>query len=319
MASETAVSVRPLVESDLEAADRVCRVAFGTFLRVPNPETFMGDAEYVRTRWRADPSAAFGAFVGDTLGGSVFAANWGSVGFFGPLTIRPDFWDRGIAKRLMETTVERFDAWRTRLAGLFTFPSSQKHIGLYQRFGFWPRFLTAMMSKPVTTNPIDLRPPFTRFSDESDDARERVLAECRDLTHAIYDGLDVSNDIRSVAEQRLGDTLLVRRDGRLAALAVCHRGAGSEAGSGTCYVKFGGARPGRNAATDFDRLLDACDAFAADAGAGRVKAGVSTARHEAYTHLLQRGFRADMHGLAMHRPNDAGYSRPGVFALDDWR
>ncbi len=35
----------------------------------------------------------------------------------------------------------------TQHAGLFTFAHSQKHVGLYQRFGFWPRFLTALMSK----------------------------------------------------------------------------------------------------------------------------------------------------------------------------
>src|SRR5205814_6764288 len=97
------------------------------------PATFMCDADYVRTRWRADPSAAFGAYDDGEIVGSTFAARWGSVGFFGPLTIRPDRWDRGIGKRLMEPVIERFDKWGIRHAGLFTFPHSQKHIGLYRR------------------------------------------------------------------------------------------------------------------------------------------------------------------------------------------
>ena len=86
--------------------------------------------------------------------GSNFATRWGSVGFFGPLTIRPDLWDRGIGARLVEAVTASFDEWGTRHAGLFTFAQSAKHVGLYQKYGYWARFLTAIMSAPVgTTGP----------------------------------------------------------------------------------------------------------------------------------------------------------------------
>src|SRR5205085_446830 len=93
------ITVRPLEERDLPAADHIMRLAFGTFIGLPEPTAFMGDADFVRTRWRADPNAAFVAEVGGELIGSNFATNWGSIGFFGPLTIRPDFWDQGVGKR----------------------------------------------------------------------------------------------------------------------------------------------------------------------------------------------------------------------------
>ncbi|WP_413788138.1 GNAT family N-acetyltransferase [Streptomyces chartreusis] len=96
------VSVRPLAEPDLDRADEIFRVAFGTFLGVPEPKTFFGTADYVRTRWAADPHAAFAATVEGKVVGSNFAAGWGSVGYFGPLTVRPDLWDQGIGRRLME-------------------------------------------------------------------------------------------------------------------------------------------------------------------------------------------------------------------------
>ena len=143
------IVVRPLRETDLATADRIMRLAFGTFLGVPDPASFMGDAGYVRTRWRANPGAAFAAEIDNELVGSNFATNWGSVGIFGPLTIRPDLWDRGVGKRLMEPALACFEKWQTKHAGLFTFANSQKHIGLYQKFGYYPRFLTAIMSKPV--------------------------------------------------------------------------------------------------------------------------------------------------------------------------
>jgi GNAT superfamily N-acetyltransferase len=312
------LSVRPLAETDLDTADRIFRLAFGTFIGLPDPSAFMGDAGFVRTRWRADPSAAFGASVDGELVGSNFATRWGSVGFFGPLTIRPDVWNRGVGKRLMEPIVAYFDAQGIRHAGLFTFPHSQKHIGLYQRFGFWPRFLTAVMSRPVT-HTADAASSWTTFSAVPADERSTILSDCREVTDAIYEGLEVSSEIRSVDDQRLGDTVLLQGGDRLAGLAVCHSGPGTEAGSGTCYIKFAAVRPSATEREDFDRLLSACEAFAVDAGARRLAAGVSTARHEAYARLLERGFRTDMQGVAMKRPNEAGYNRAGVYVLDDWR
>jgi len=311
------ILVRPLEESDLPAADHIMRLAFGTFIGLPEPTAFMGDADYVRTRWLADPNAAFAAEVGGELIGSNFATNWGSVGFFGPLTIRPDFWDRGVGKRLMEPIMELFNKWGTRHAGLFTFPHSQKHVGLYQKFGFWPRFLTAIMSKPIEQT--ERAPRWTKFSEAPASERDGLLSACRELTDAIYEGLDVEHEIRAVARQELGDTILLWDDEKLAALAVCHLGPGTEAGSGVCYVKFGAARPGPDAEQAFNRLIDACQEMASVRNVSRLVAGVNTARHEAYRQMLARGFSTEIQGVVMSRPNEAGYNHPGVYLIDDWR
>ena len=311
------IAVRPLLETDLEAADRIMRLAFGTFIGLPDPMMFMGDADMVRSRWRADPSAAFAAVVDREVAASNFATNWGSVGFFGPLTVRPDLWDRGIGRLLMEPVMNCFDAWGTKHAGLFTFAQSQKHVGLYQKYGFWPRFLTAVMSKvPARKTGSGRR---SRYSEAAEADRAALLEQCRELTNAVYDGLDVTREIDAVHRQNLGDTVLLWEDDRLDAVAVGHYGAGSEAGSGTCYVKFAAARPGAGASERFGRLLEACELLAVSQGAERLLAGVNTARHEAYQHLLAHGFRTEFQGIAMQRGNDAGYNRPGIFLIDDWR
>jgi hypothetical protein len=57
------LAIRPMQEADLPAADRNCRVAFGTFVGIPQPETFFGDADYCQTRFRSDPSASFVAVL----------------------------------------------------------------------------------------------------------------------------------------------------------------------------------------------------------------------------------------------------------------
>ena len=311
------ISVRPLQESDICTADHIMRLAFGTFLGLPDPASFMSDASYVRTRWKANPNAAFAAEINNEVVGSNFATNWGSVGFFGPLTIRPDLWDRGVGKRLMEPVMECFDKWQTKHAGLFTFAHSQKHIGLYQKFGFYPRFLTAIMSKPVElTRRVSV---WTKFSDAPMSERAAIMDACRELTDAIYEGLDVGHEIRAVADQKLGNTVLLWNGSKLTGLAVCHSGAGTEAGSGVCYIKFGAVRPGADAEQDFNRLLDACEEMASSEGLSSLTAGVNTARYEAYREMLARGFRTDRLGLAMAKPNKAGYNRPGVYLIDDWR
>ena len=86
-----AVKVRALREADLDEADRVFHLAFGTFVGMPDPMQFCCDRDYVRSRWKADSAAAFAAEVDGRLVGSNFPTSCGSVGFFGPLTVHPEF------------------------------------------------------------------------------------------------------------------------------------------------------------------------------------------------------------------------------------
>lgn len=312
------VSVRPLVEPDLDRADEIFRVAFGTFLGLPEPETFFGTADYVRTRWAADPRAAFAATVDGEVVGSNFAADWGSVGYFGPLTVRPDLWDRGIGRRLMEPVMDRFDSWENRHLGLFTFSHSPKHLELYRRYGFWPRFLTAVMRKRVTVGAAV--PDRVLYGGLTAAERPDALGLGRALTGAVHEGLSLEREITAVQAQGLGDTVLLEGAGSgLDGLAVCHCGAGSEAGEDVCFVKFGAVRPGPDAADRFERLLDACEQLAAEKGLGQLDAGTNLARQDAYRRMADRGFRTWLQGVTMHKPNEPGYSHPDAYVIDDWR
>ena len=250
------VSTRLLRETDLPEAGRIVRLAFGTFLGIPDPENAFPDVDYVTTRWKADPEAAFAAEIDGRLVGSNFATGWGSVGFFGPLTVHPEFWNQGVGESLMEPVMERFARLRNTHNGLYTFPHSPKHLHLYQKFGFWPRFLTALMSLPVGEAATDSHR--TRYSEAPPEQQESLRRACREVTDAIYEGLDAGREIRAAEEQRLGDTVLIWDGAKLAGLAVCHCGPGTEAGNGACYAKFGAVRPGPTAPGNFHRLLDGC-------------------------------------------------------------
>lgn len=311
------IDIRPLDRKDLDEADRIFRVAFGTFLGMPDPTAFMGDADLVRTRWKAEPSASLGAYHDGALVGSNFAARWGSFGFLGPLTVRPDLWDRGIARKLMDATMELFGRWGTRQLALFTFPHSPKHLALYQRYGFWPQRLTAVLAKPAGSPPAGEGP--ATFCELGPEARAACLARCRAVAEANFPGLDLTAEVRSVADQSLGDTVLLRDGGEIVGFAVCHAGPGSEAGSGAVYVKFGAVHPGPGAEGRFERLVAECELFAARRGAQRLLAGANTARARAYRLLLGRGYRAAILGVAMQRPDEPGYNLPDRFVIDDWR
>jgi hypothetical protein len=113
--------------------------------------------------------------------------------------------------------------------------------------------------------------------------------------------------------------VLLRDGDALAGFAVCHCGPDTEAGSENCYVKFGAVQPGPDAQTAVARLLAACEALAASRGLARLVAGVNTARRETYRTLLAAGFRTEVQGLAMDRPDVASYNRPGIAIVDDWR
>jgi GNAT superfamily N-acetyltransferase len=308
------LQIRRLEAADLDAADRIMRLAFGTFLGLPDPMSFMGDADYVRSRRAADPDAAFAAVLDGEVVATNFATHWGSVSFFGPLTVHPRLWDAGIGARLVEAVVDRFDDWGSPHTGLFTFPQSTKHIGLYRRFGFWPRSLTAVMRKPV--NPAAAR-DVVRLSQLAPTAQEAAIAACAGVTDSVLAGLDVSHELRATAAQKLGDTVLLEDASGVAGFAVCHLGAGSEAGSGACYIKFGAVRPGRGA--DFDRLLAACESLAAAAGAEWLDAGTSYSRPDAMARMNSAGFRAGLNGVSMHRPDEPGYHRGDAYVIDDWR
>jgi hypothetical protein len=309
--------VRPLVDADLPEARRIVRAAFGTFMGAPDLDNFWTDRDYVYARCGAEHIEAFAAEDDSALLGSNFAVRWGSFGFFGPLSIRPDRWEGGCAQPLVAAVCDAFDRWGVSNAGLFTFPHSPKHIHLYGKFGFYPRFLTAIMMKPAAAGQL---PDDARYSALAPDGRRAAEDAGFALTSSLYDGLDLRGEIRTAAARGIGDTLLLW-DGpsRLGGFAVCHWGPASEAGADTLYVKFAAMRSGPGAEAPFATLLERAGALAASAGVGTVLAGVNLAREEAYRQMKALGFRTAFQGVAMHRGNEPGFCRPGVYVIDDWR
>ena len=240
--------VRPMIESDLPTARQICHSAFGTFLGAPDPQNFWADRDYVYGRFGAEHVAGFTAELDDEVVGCNFATRWGSVGFFGPLAVRPDLWDRGVAQPLVAAVSNAFEEWGVTHAGLATFPQSPKHIHLYGKFEFHPRFLTPLMVAPACAA---ARGGWSRYSELPPSGRVAAEAACREITDALYPGLDLAAEIRTVTARGLGDTLLLS-DGsdRCAAFAVCHWGPAERSRRGLllCQIRRGATGSGGRSA-----------------------------------------------------------------------
>ncbi len=312
------IQVRPLLEEELGEADGIYRRAFGTFLSLPDPLAFDGDAQVLKCRWTADPDAALALLDEGALAGSNFVTRWGSVGLLGPLTVDPARQGRGLAHPLVETALRLLEGPQIAFRGLFTFAESPRHVGLYQRFGYWPAGLAGVMSKEI---PKGTRAPegAEALSRLSPDDQAEALSAFRELTDSVFSGLDVTGEVLSVGEQETGDTVFLNEGSQVAGLAVCHAGAGSEAGSGRVAVKFAAVRSGAGGQDRLQRLLDAVESWAASKGASVVAAGTGSGRVGAWQTLRAAGYRPFLQGVAMHRDRHPGYDREDVFVLDDWR
>lgn len=325
------IKVRRLEHADLDEADRILRLAFGTFVGLDDPMTFLGDSDFVRTRFTANPDSAFAIEVNGKLVGSSFVTYWGSVGFLGPISIHPNHWNKGLSKHLMQLLFEKISQPQIRYAGLFTFAHSPKHIHLYQKFNFWPRFLTAIMSKSIQSensqNSQMKFPPLTpvtnviKYSEISSEIKTIVIEDCRHLTSSIFPGLDLEKEILSVFNQKLGETILTYDSpgNKLTGFAICHCGKGTEAGSEICYVKFGAVSPRSKAQSDFIKLIESIENMALDKGLTKIIAGCNIERNEAYRTLINYGFRTEIQGVSMHLDNKRGYNQEQTFIIDDWR
>ena len=316
MHADLSLRIRTLEASDLEEANQILRLAFGTYLNVAHPESMFPGRDLIGTRWRANSSSGLGAEHAGKLIATSFAANWGAFGFFGPITVLPEYWDRQVGQALLGPMMELFEAWGIQHRGLFTFPQSPKHIHLYEKYGFRAGHLTPIMKKTLSGRPAA---NFERLSALPDFEQASRIDACRSLTGELLEGLDLTRELRAVVSHHLGDVCLIYGDRDLLGFAVCHCGADTEAGDGVCYVKFGAVRTTDRSRSDFSRLLTACEAVAHDAGLGQLTLGMNMGRRRAYEHLRESGFQTEFIGVAMETHPERSYNRPDTYIVDDWR
>jgi predicted N-acetyltransferase YhbS len=298
--------IRPMAAADVPEAHRIFRHAFGTHLGATDLATFRVDIGMIALRQRTYPALAWVAEQDGRVVGSVFLNDLGSHGVFGPLTVDPALWDGGIAKALTAHGVAAARARGFAHLGLFTYPTSPKHLELYRRAGFWPRNLVPVFRRAPRPGPAP------RVLSAGGHATG--LGHCRRIAEAVMPGLDPSHEIRMVLDTATGDVVLTETG-----FAICHVGAGSEAGTAKAYVKFAALAPGTDAAARLSGLLRATEALAVARGAETLDAGCDTGRKIAYRTLIAEGWRIAIQGLAMHLDDRPALDGARTLVLDDGR
>lgn len=317
----TKVDIHPIRGEEVEEAEKLVRLAFGTFFNAPNPTENPSERRMIVHRFDQNPHNVIAATLDGVIVGTNVLTEWGSFGFFGPLAVRPDLWNSGIGGKLVAAAVDKFESDGISSLGLFTFADSPKHLGLYHKFGFCSRFLTPLMEKKIESNMTRTYfKNYRRFSKIAQNDRSQALDEIRALTEPLYPGLDLSREIQLVDDFKMGETLLVFDESRnLAAFAICQTGAGTEAGLDRCYIKFGASRIGPKASNDFTSLLKACESYAAESKVSILEAGMNLSHDAAFDVMLRNKFQISFIGVNMQKPNEPAYNRRETFVIDDLR
>jgi GNAT superfamily N-acetyltransferase len=269
--------------------------------------------------WRfAIEDAGQGAMLWRDENGVVVGFNMvhrsGAEGWMGPIAIRPDRQGEGLGSAMVRAGIDWLREQGARTIGLETMPRTVENIGFYGRLGFLPGHLTITVVRDVAgKRAAGARGAGEMLSDAASPAA--VIQECRRLADRLSPGVDFTRELELTHELHLGDTALVRRDGRLAGFALWHS-APLAAGRPKDEVRV--LKLAADSLDTFDTLLDRVETAAREERVRRVAVRCQTAFQDAYARLVDRDFRVHWTDLRMAlRDHPEPVVREGV-VLSNW-
>jgi predicted N-acetyltransferase YhbS len=291
------VEVRAMQEADLSAVLEITNAAFRELVERTSGLKIEGPlfaANLGRYRLTLDPDGCHVALTDGEIVGANFSVLRGTLGWFGPLAVRPQAQGRGIAQRLVTECLRSADRRGARLMGLETLASSPQHIHLYQKLGFRPSWTGIAYRGEVG----DARMP----------AEVRLDADAPALDY-LYRGYDATRDALATRSTKVGVTL--RAGG---GFAVCHLTGTLWADPEIAYVPLIAA-PERET---FDALVRAIEAVSRDHGKTHVVTQVPGSAWATQEALLEHGYKPGGAALRMKRGERPDYDSGSFFYCDDW-
>jgi GNAT superfamily N-acetyltransferase len=266
--------------------------------------------------WRyAIEDAGDGAMVWRDADGQLAGFNMvhrsGAEGWMGPIAVRPDRQNEGLGSTMVQAGIDWLRTQDARTIGLETMPRTVDNIGFYSRLGFMPGHLTITLVRDVGRRNAD---PGELLS-ASGGRFVAGLTECHALTDRLAPGIDFTRELALTHELRIGDTSLVRRDGRLVAFALWHS-APLAAGRPKDEVRV--LKLVAETLDDLEHVVDAVQQAAQHERVRRVALRCQSAFADAYLRLVERGFRVHWTDLRMIlRGHALAGQRSGV-VLSNW-
>jgi len=284
-------------EADLDPVLKITNEAFRGLVERNTgcrPEGPLFASSLGRYRLEVDPDGCHVALSGDEVVGANFSVLRGTLGWFGPLAVRPDAQGHGIAQRLVTECLQSAEERGVRLMGLETLANSPQHVHLYLKLGF--------------------RPSWTGISFRGE-VRDSQMPRGVDVDVAIpkldylYPGYDATNDARATRAAKVGVTLTYG-DG----FAICHYINTLWTDTSIVYVPLIVA-PDRNI---FDALLRAVEAVAREHGKAHVVTQVPGSSWATQEALLEHGYESGGAALRMKRGQNLDYDAASFYYCDDW-
>ncbi len=247
--------------------------------------------------WRyAIEDAGEGAMVWRDTDGQLTGFNMvhrsGAEGWMGPIAVRPDRQNEGLGSTMVQAGIDWLKAQGARTIGLETMPRTVDNIGFYSRLGFMPGHLTITLVRDVGRRNADPGELLSAAGPRPADS----LAECRALTDRLAPGIDFTRELALTHELRIGDTSLIRREGRLAAFALWHS-APLAAGRPKDEVRI--LKLVAESLDDMEHAVDAVQHAAQHERVRRVALRCQSAFADTYLRLVERGFRVHWTDLRM--------------------
>jgi GNAT superfamily N-acetyltransferase len=173
--------------------------------------------------WRyAIQDADAGAMVWRDGRGDIAAFNMvhhsGVEGWMGPLAVRTENQGSGVGKEVVEQGIAWLRQQGAQVIGLETMPRTMDNIGFYSTLGFAPGRLTITLSLDAASG--DRAPELLGRLSARD--REDEMLALRELVQGIAPGYDFTREIELTDSLSLGDTLLLRENGKVVGFALCH-------------------------------------------------------------------------------------------------
>ena len=292
-----AITVRAMAHADLKAASEVVNAAFGSQRESSSVEPVF-PLPFFELRFAADPRGCLVAVdeTGSVLG-TLFSVGRGSLGWFGPLAVRPDFQQGGIGESLVAQCLTSWAERDIRLTGLETFADSRFHVQFYGRLGFRPAWTGLAFRGPA-------------WEAEMPHGVE-VGGLMPDLDF-VLPGLDVYAEAVATTTHGAGQVLTTEDGVAIVHLLSPFRSRSFDAEAG--FVPFLAART----RTSFDRLLGAAEHVVRQHGRKHLVVRTSGSAWPTLDALDARGYRVLGTAVRMKCGEHVDYDRGEKFYLDSW-
>jgi len=161
---------------------------------------------------------SFVARLDGVIIGSIICHTWGSIGWFGPLEVLPQYQGQGIGKELVGIGMDFLDSQGCNITGLETMSSSARNVGFYTKQGFRPQKHSYVLFKDLSQiGNGNVYPPETPRMIEGYD-----IESMKKIWNIIEPGLDYSSEIESTRKHDLGDVWMFKGEGDFPNHVILH-------------------------------------------------------------------------------------------------